>query len=259
MESTEHLMNDTSCFKGKVALITGGSRGIGRATVELLADSGAKIAFTYYSNKHAAEQLHQKLQTCGAASIFQSVDNSDPDALTSFYQEVCADLGRPQFLVNNAAISNPLPVILTKDETWHKIMDTDLAGTFYLCRLFVQDHLAHRSVGSIVNVSSIAALNPPAGQAAYAAAKAGMVAFTGALAKEIGTKNIRINTVLPGWTETDMVKSLPEERRRELEKNIPLRRFARPSEIAQVIRFTLSEEASYLHGSTLVVDGGLSS
>ena len=240
-------------FKDKVVLVTGGSRGIGRAIVERFAQEGAIVWFTYRSSKGEAQQLEQKYE--GQVKGFQG-DVADAEAMQNLVDTIIKEHGRIDVLVNNAGIARDNLVLRMKDEEWQQVIDVNLTAAFRLTKFVLKPMLKQRS-GAIINMSSIVGLTSNPGQANYAASKAGLIAFTKAVAKEVGKRNIRVNAIAPGFIETDMTASLPEQVKKEYLSNIALGRFGKPEEIAEVVLFLASDRASYITGQTIVVCGGL--
>ncbi len=240
-------------FKDKVVLVTGGSRGIGRAIVERFAQEGAIVWFTYRSSKGEAQQLEQKYE--GQVKGFQG-DVADAEAMQNLVDTIIKEHGRIDVLVNNAGIARDNLVLRMKDEEWQQVIDVNLTAAFRLTKFVLKPMLKQRS-GAIINMSSIVGLTSNPGQANYAASKAGLIAFTKAVAKEVGKRNIRVNAIAPGFIETDMTASLPEQVKKEYLSNIALGRFGKPEEVAEVVLFLASDRASYITGQTIVVCGGL--
>ncbi|NPA34116.1 MAG: 3-oxoacyl-[acyl-carrier-protein] reductase [Chlorobi bacterium] len=240
-------------FKDKVVLVTGGSRGIGRAIVERFAQEGATVWFTYRSSKGEAQELEEKY--AGKVKGFQG-DVADATAMEELVNTIVKEHGRIDVLVNNAGIARDNLVLRMKDEEWQQVIDVNLTAAFRLIKFVLKPMLKQRS-GAIVNMSSIVGLTSNPGQANYAASKAGLIALTKAVAKEVGKRNIRVNAIAPGFIETDMTASLPEQVKKEYLSNIALGRFGKPEEVAEVVLFLASDRASYITGQTIVVCGGL--
>jgi len=239
---------------GKVALITGGSRGIGSALVRAVAAAGAKVAFTYRSSAGPAEALVTELGD-DRVRAYQS-DASDYAAAEQLIKSVTADLGGLHILINNAGVTRDTLMLRMNEEQWDTVMDNNLKSVFNLTKHALRGMM--RGGGSIINMSSIVGLQGNAGQANYAASKAGIIGFSKSIAKEMGSRNVRCNVVAPGFIETDMTDELPEKVREEYLAGIPLKRFGRPEEIADACIFLASDMSSYINGQVLSVDGGLS-
>ena len=238
---------------GKVALITGGSRGIGAALVRSLAAAGARTAFTYRSSAGPAEALVEELGE--GVRAYQS-DAADFAAAEQLIKDVVADLGGLDILINNAGVTRDTLLLRMNEEQWDTVMDNNLKSVFNLSKHALRPML--RGGGSIINVSSIVGLQGNAGQANYAASKAGIIGFSKSLAKEMGSRNIRCNVIAPGFIETDMTDELPEKVRQDYLAGIPLKRFGTAEEVAGACIFLGSELSSYVNGQVLSVDGGLS-
>jgi 3-oxoacyl-[acyl-carrier protein] reductase len=238
-------------FEGRVVVVTGGSRGIGRAIVERFAAQGARVFFTY----HQRDDLAQEVATaCGAEKI--KCSQTDDAAIPAVVEHIVAAAGKLDVLVNNAGITSDQFLMLMPANDWNKVIDTNLNGAYRWCKAVTRPMLGARQ-GVIVNIASIAGLVGVAGQTNYCAAKGALLAFARALAAELGAKGIRVNTVVPGFIETDMTAKVPRAiRERNLER-IVLHRFGKPSEVAAVATFLASDDASYIAGQTIVVDGGL--
>ena len=238
---------------GKVALITGGSRGIGAALVRSLAAAGAKVAFTYRSSAGPAEALVEELGE--QVKSYQS-DAADFAAAETLVKSVIADLGGLDILINNAGVTRDTLMLRMNEEQWDTVMDNNLKSVFNLTKHALRSMM--RGGGSIINMSSIVGVQGNAGQANYAASKAGIIGFSKSIAKEMGSRNIRCNVIAPGFIETDMTDELSEKVREEYLANIPLRRFGTPEEIANTCIFLGSDMGSYINGQVISVDGGLS-
>jgi len=238
-------------FEGQVVVVTGGSRGIGRAIVERFAARGAKVFFTYHQNDEAAAQV-------AAATQAEAIKCSQTDAvaISAAVERIVAATGKIDVLVNNAGITADTFLMLMPAEDWDRVLDTNLNGAFRWCKAVTRPMLGARR-GIIINVASIAALVGVMGQTNYAASKGALLAFTRALAAELGGKNIRVNAVVPGFIETDMSARVPRAIKQKNLDHIVLKRFGQPAEVASVVTFLASEAAAYIMGQSIVVDGGL--
>ena len=244
-------------LKEKKALITGGSRGIGRACVAKLAAEGAAIAFVYQSNGEAAESLVEQLKAEGHDVRALQADVRDSERVHQLVEELVEEWEALDILVNSAGIvKDGLLGAMTADQ-WQDVIDTNLGGTYNFCHAVVQQMMYQRS-GSIVNLSSTAAEFASRGQVNYAASKGGIDGLTRSLAKELAQRKVRVNGVAPGMIETDMSATVRNLAGDQIKKVIPLKRIGKPEEIADVVAFLASDEASYLTGQILRVDGGLS-
>jgi len=243
-------------LQGKTALITGGSRGIGRSIVTLLARHGLNVAFTYNNNEIQATEVIDSLKSEDVIIRKYKMNLEDEETIYEVIQQIEDDFGSIDYLVNNAGIIRDNYMMLMDTEDWNKVLSTDLTGAFLLTKEVLPSMLASKG-GAIVNITSIAGLIGVAGQTNYCAAKAGLIGMTKALAKEVAPKGIRVNAVAPGYVQTDMITDVDLSNNSESLARIPLKRVASPDEIATVVLFLLSAGASYITGTTIEVDGGL--
>ena len=243
-------------LSGKTAFVTGGTRGIGRAIVEALADAGAKVAFTYRSSAETAEAFRSELQGKGAEALALQSDAADFDAAQQAVQQTLDRFGSLDVLVNNAGVTRDNLLIRMDESDWDAVIGTNLKSVFNFCKAAYRPMMKQRG-GSIVNVSSVVGVTGNPGQANYAASKAGIIGFTKSLAKELGGRGVRANVVAPGYVETDMTAELPAAAREAMLGAVPLKRPAKPEDIAAAVTFLASDAASYVTGHVLHVDGGL--
>lgn len=241
---------------GRVVLVTGSSRGIGRETAARLGDLGYRVAVHYVTSAGPAEELVAALREGGGEAEAFRADVSDPDACQALVKAVAERFGGLDALVNNAGITRDGLALRMKDADWRDVLDTNLSAAFYLS-LAALRHLLRSEAGRIVNVSSVVALRGNAGQANYVAAKAGLVGLTKALAREYGGRGVTVNAVAPGFIASDMTDALPEDVRQRYLQEIPAGRFGTPGDVAHAVAFLVSREAGYVNGQTLAVDGGM--
>lgn len=245
----------SQAFSGRIALVTGGSRGIGRAVALRLAGEGADVAISYASRADSAEKVVDEIKALGRHAVSVACNVSRPDDVKRLVSTARERLGPIDLLAHCGAISNIASHADLTYEQWHETIDVNLNGAF-LAIFAVKDEMIERRFGRIVTVSSIAALRPRKMQIHYASAKAGVIALTQCCAEAFAPHNVRVNCVAPGLTETEMAHVLPEETIRQVVADTPLGRIGQPEEIANVIRFLLSEESSFMTGQTVVASGG---
>ncbi len=247
---------DTS-LKGRVALVTGGSRGIGRAICEALGARGAKVLVNYASQEAAALETAKLVEAAGGEAVITGFDVSDSAAVTQTIGELCKVHGL-DILVNNAGIARNGLVLRAKDEDWQRSIDVNLGGAFYCVRAASRALLKAREAGRVINVSSVVGETGNPGQAVYAASKAGLLGLTKSLAREFASRGVCVNAVAPGYIETDMTdENLPEAKRAELLASIPLGKIGNAKQIADVVAFLAGPEASYITGEVIRVNGGM--
>ncbi|MFG1891343.1 3-oxoacyl-ACP reductase FabG [Micromonospora sp. NPDC049051] len=239
-----------------VALVTGGSRGIGRAVVRQLVRDGYDVAMCYQSSKDAADEVVAEATRDGGRVLAMMVDVSDAAAVRDFVSTTERELGDPDAVVSVAGIIRDRPLALMADADWRAVMGVNLDGTYHLCRAVIR-RMMRRRAGSIVTVSSVSGVAGNPMQTNYSASKAGVIGFTKALAKEVGRYNIRANVVAPGYIDTDMIAALSDELETVARDRVALGRVGLSEEIAEVVSFLLSSRASYLTGQVITVDGGL--
>lgn len=242
---------------GKVALVTGGSRGIGKAIALKFASEGADVVFTYLSNKAAAEQTEQELGQFGYRVKAYASDASSFESAHELVKQVIEDFSRIDILVNNAGITRDTLLMRMTEQQWDEVLNGNLKSAFNFTHAVVP-LMARQRAGSIISLSSVVGIAGNAGQANYAASKAGIIALSTSVAKEMGSRNVRCNCIAPGFIDTDMTSSLPEELRKEWAKTIPLRRCGTPEEVANVALFLASDLSSYVTGQVIHCCGGMS-
>lgn len=243
-------------LKNKVAIVTGGSRGIGRAIVEKLANEGANIVFTYNSSPDKAEDLVNKLHRMNRKVIAIQAAANDLQKAIEVTSRAEETFGKVDILVNNAGILRDTSLMMMTQRDWQDVLDVNLTGVFNYAKSVIVKMLKQRS-GHIINISSYSGVFGTIGQTNYSASKAGIIGFTKALAKEVAAYNIKVNAVAPGFIETDMMYTLSDKYKQEVLKHIPLGRFGKSEEIAGVVKFLLSEDAAYITGQVIMIDGGL--
>ncbi len=241
---------------GKIAIVTGASRGIGRAIATQFAKEGAKVAFTYLSSVEKGEALEVELQGFGIKAKGYRSDAADGKAAEELVNQVVADFGTIDVVVNNAGITRDGLLMRMSEESWDEVMRVNLKSVFNLTKAATRVMMRAKS-GSIINITSVVGLTGNAGQANYAASKAGIIGFTKSVAKELGSRNIRCNAIAPGFIETEMTGELNEKAIEEWKQTIPLKRGGQPEEVAECAIFLASDRSKYITGQVLQVDGGM--
>ena len=243
-------------LQGKCALVTGGSRGIGRAVCLELARQGARVAVNYAGNAAAAEETVRACDALGAEAFAIQADVADAAACEAMVKEVLARFGRLDILVNNAGVTRDGLMPMMKEADWDAVLDTNLKGAFH-CMKAVYRPMMKQKYGRIVNLSSIVGLRGNAGQANYAASKAGLIGLTKSMAKELAARNVTVNAVAPGFIDTDMTAALPEKAREAMLTTIPMGRLGQAEDVAQAVAFFAGDTSAYVTGQVLCVDGGM--
>jgi len=246
-------------LKDQVAVVTGGSRGIGKAIVEALAREGAKVAFVYKGSEESARKLEADITAAGGLAKAYQGDVSDPAAAERIVEAVLADWGRVDILVNNAGVIRDKLFLQMEADDWNTVMSTNLGGAFAFCKAVAKPMAFKQRSGRIINISSVAAEHVNTGQANYAASKGALNSLTRVLAVELGRRNVLVNAVAPGFIETDMSQAVRNMAGEDnLKKLIPVRRLGKPEDIAAVVVFLAGPGAAYITGQVITVDGGLS-
>ncbi|HEX7063626.1 MAG TPA: 3-oxoacyl-[acyl-carrier-protein] reductase [Bacillales bacterium] len=243
-------------LNGKTALVTGASRGIGRAIALALAEAGANVAVNYAGSHDKAEQVVAEIQNLGSKAFAIQASVADPDDVRSMVKKVTGEFGSLDILVNNAGITRDTLIMRMKDQDWDDVINTNLKGVFQCTKAVTRQMMKQRS-GRIVNISSVTGVIGNAGQASYSASKAGILGLTKTSARELASRNITVNAIAPGFIATDMTDELEEGVKEEMLKQIPLSRFGKPEDVAALVRFLASEDSSYITGQTFCVDGGM--
>jgi 3-oxoacyl-[acyl-carrier protein] reductase len=245
------VANGFGSLDGKVALVTGGSRGIGAAISRELAKAGAKVALNYRAGQEAADEVAGEIR-----GLAVRADVSKPEEVQALIERVEGELGDIDALVNNAGVTRDTLIARMTDDDWQTVIDTNLRGTFNTSRA-VSRKMLRRRAGSIVNLSSVVGVHGNPGQANYAASKAGIIGLTKALARELGSRGVRVNAIAPGYISTELTDVLNDEQRGLILQNTPLGRLGEPEDVARAVRFLCSDEAAFITGEVLLVDGGL--
>ncbi|MGB6872670.1 MAG: 3-oxoacyl-ACP reductase FabG [Dehalococcoidia bacterium] len=243
-------------FKGQTVIVTGGTKGIGKAISEGFLKAGAKVIVTYLTNEAVAAQFKQDNSQFAENIDIQKLDVTKYEEVEKFFKYIDTKYGGLEVLVNNAGIRKDSVLAMMKESDWHDVMNVNLAGIFYMCKFAVMS-LMRKRYGRIINISSVMERYGFEGQANYAASKAGLSALTKSLSKEVATRGITVNCVSPGFIATEFIEDLPDKLREAYLARIPLKRFGSTEEVAACVLFLASKEASYVTGSTLEVSGGL--
>lgn len=243
-------------LKGKVVLITGGSRGIGRACCLAFARAGAQVAFTYARSRKDAAETAEEVRRLGTTCIALQADVADPAHCKRAFAAVLAKYKRLDILVNNAGITADKPLFMMQDDEWHRVISTNLDGAYAMTRAAITTLLKQKA-GCIIMMGSVSGITGLAGQTNYSASKAGMIGFAKALAREAAACNVRVNVVAPGFIETDMLRHMREEARKKCLDAVPLKRFGTAEEVAALCVFLAGDAARYITGEVIRIDGGL--
>ena len=243
-------------LSGKSAVVTGGSRGLGRAIALRLARQGADVAFSYRGNEVAADETASGIEEAGRKALAVQADVTDPPAAEALVKAALEAFGKVDILVNNAGITRDDLIMRMSLDAWREVLETNLFGAFYMTKA-VLDHMLENGFGRIVNISSMVGQTGNIGQANYAASKAGLFGFTKSLALEVARKGITVNCVAPGYTDTEMVAAVPKEVLDNVVATIPVGRLGHSREIARAVRFLVDDDAGYITGSVISVNGGL--
>ena len=243
-------------FKDRTAIVTGGTRGIGKGIVLELAKNGCDVVFNYNKSSQVAEELCKEVEACGVRAVSFQVDAGNFADVKEMVKKVKEDFGRIDILVNNAGITKDKLLAMMSEPDWDSVIDTNLKSAYNFCKNVIATMMKQKN-GSILNITSISGVSGTAGQVNYSASKAGLIGLTKALAKEVGKVNINVNAIACGFVDTDMTAVLPEEYKKKMTEMVPVRRFGTVEDIAKSASFLLSDSAKYITGHVLHVDGGL--
>tara|TARA_B100000745_G_scaffold99706_1_gene63631 strand:+ start:194 stop:949 length:756 start_codon:yes stop_codon:yes gene_type:complete len=249
-------MTDIKPLKDQIAIVTGASKGIGKAIAKELSNQGAKIVINYNSDHKSAEQISNEINKTGGESIKIQTDVSDENAVSEMIKKTISKFQKIDILVNNAGITKDKLAIRMTSDDWNKVITTNLNSTF-LCTKYTLPYMLKAKYGRIINISSVVGMTGNPGQSNYSASKAGLIGFTKSIAREVGTRNITSNAIAPGYISTEMTNAINPNVQEKILANIPMNRFGSPEEIAQLVGFLSSDKAAYITGQTLVIDGGL--
>lgn len=244
-------------MKDNTVLISGATRGIGRAIAVELAGEGANISFNYLKSGREAAELENEIKNLGANAKSFQADIKDFQAVRSWVDKTKELFGRIDIVINNAGVIKDKALALMESDDWREVINTNLEGTFNLTRAAIVTLMKQKS-GVVINITSVSGIVGLPRQTNYSASKAGIIGFTKSLAKEVAPYNIRVNAIAPGFIETDMLKVLTEEYKNQILKQIPLNRLGRPREVAKMVKFLVSDDAGYITGQTIAIDGGMS-
>lgn len=251
------MTDSNKTFSGKAAIVTGATRGIGRAIALELAKRGANVAFNYAHSVDAANELQKEIEAHGVKAIAAQCNVSNTEAAAEMVKKVKDEFGALDFLVNNAGITKDNLILRMKEDDWDAVMDTNLKGAWNFSKPALRVMMRQETGGAVLNISSISGVVGMAGQSNYSASKAGMIGLTKALAKEVASRKVTVNALALGMIATEMTGALNEEYQQKIREQIPLRRFGEADEIARIACFLLSDDARYITGQVIQVDGGL--
>jgi 3-oxoacyl-[acyl-carrier protein] reductase len=243
-------------LENQVAIVTGGTKGIGKAICLLFAEQGAKVVANFSTDTEAAENLKKEAKSRGLSVALHKADVTQSDQAKGMVEETFGQYGKIDILVNNVGLVRDNFLMLMSDEDWESLLRANLTSLFYCCRIVTRKMIPQRK-GKIINISSISGILGTPGQANYAATKGGMISFTKSLARELGPFNIHVNAVAPGLIESEVVAKMPKEKLEAIIKSSSLGRIGKPEEVAQAVLFLASENSNYITGQTIVVDGGI--
>jgi 3-oxoacyl-[acyl-carrier protein] reductase len=243
-------------LKDQVAIVTGGTKGIGKAISLLFAENGAKVVANFSKDVEAAENLKKESKSGGLSVGLFKADVTQPDQVKEMVEETFAQYGKIDILVNNVGLVRDNFLMLMSDEDWDSLLRANLTSLFYCCRIVIRKMIPQKK-GKIINISSISGIMGTPGQANYAATKGGMISFTKSLARELGSFNIHVNAVAPGLIESEVVSKMPKEKVGAIIKSSSLGRIGKPEEVARAVLFLASDQSDYITGQTIVVDGGI--